>query len=86
MRTTLTLDDDVFYAIKQRARAEHRSAGEVVSDLVRRALTGAPADISQDAPSNADSLLEARGVRLLPHRGGIVTNELVNRLREELGE
>ncbi|HET9901279.1 MAG TPA: ribbon-helix-helix protein, CopG family, partial [Actinomycetes bacterium] len=40
MRTTLNVDDDVLLAVQERARREKRSAGEVLSDLVRQALTG----------------------------------------------
>src|ERR1700749_2327549 len=39
MRTTLSLDDDVLLAVKERARRENRTAGEVLSDLARQALT-----------------------------------------------
>ncbi len=40
MRTTISIDDDVLLAIKERARREKRTAGEVLSDLARQALTG----------------------------------------------
>lgn len=39
MRTTLSIDDDVLRAVKERARRESRTAGEVISDLAREALT-----------------------------------------------
>ena len=39
MRTTLRLDDDVLLAVKERARRERRTAGEVLSELARQALT-----------------------------------------------
>jgi hypothetical protein len=38
MRTTLAIDDDVLIAAKATARQQHRSIGEVVSDLARGAL------------------------------------------------
>jgi hypothetical protein len=38
MRTTVTLDDDVFQAAQALARASGKRLGEVLSDLVRRAL------------------------------------------------
>ena len=38
MRTTITLDDDVFQAVQGLARASGKRLGEVLSDLVRRAL------------------------------------------------
>jgi hypothetical protein len=73
VRTTIDLDDDVLLAVKQRARAEHRSAGAVLSELAREALTAA-------GPEPTDSFL---GFRPLPKRGGVVTNELIDQLREE---
>jgi len=39
MRTTLDLDDDVLLAAKELAVARRTTAGKVVSDLVRQALT-----------------------------------------------
>jgi len=38
MRTTITLDDDVFQAVQGLARASGKRLGQVLSDLVRRAL------------------------------------------------
>lgn len=38
MRTTLNLDDDVMAAARMLAESEHRSLGQVVSDLARRGL------------------------------------------------
>ena len=35
MRTTLTLDDDLFMALDERARATGRSFKEVVNEVVR---------------------------------------------------
>jgi hypothetical protein len=40
--------DDVLLAVKERARRENRTAGAVLSDLARQALTG------QYAPAEAD--------------------------------
>ena len=38
MRTTVTLDDDVFQAAQSLARASGKRLGQVLSELVRRAL------------------------------------------------
>ncbi|MGH9269913.1 MAG: CopG family transcriptional regulator [Ilumatobacteraceae bacterium] len=73
MRTTLSIDDDVLVAARERARRERRSIGEVVSDLARQALT------ATEAPPST----EFYGFRPLPARGGPVTNTLVDQLREE---
>jgi hypothetical protein len=42
MRTTLTLDDDVFEAAQALARSSGRRLGLVVSDLLRRSLHARP--------------------------------------------
>lgn len=73
MRTTLSLDDDVLLAVKERARREKRSAGEVLSDLARQALTG----------QLPDSPREQHGFAPLPPRGAAVSNALIDRLRED---
>lgn len=77
MRTTLDLDDDVLLAVKERARREHRSAGKVLSDLARKALTG------QDREDSAGEPESFHGFRPFPRRGPVVTNALINQLREE---
>jgi hypothetical protein len=75
MRTTLDIADDILLAVKDRARRERRSAGELLSELAREALTRR---ISR--PSEPESFL---GFQPVPSRGGVVTNELINRLRDE---
>ena len=74
MRTTLTIDDDVLTAAKAIARQQHRSVGEVVSDLARRTLRRPAAPAIRN------------GIPLLPQRDdqAIVTLETVNTLRDEL--
>ena len=39
MRTTLDIDDDVLASAKEIARREKKTAGQVLSELARRALT-----------------------------------------------
>lgn len=77
MRTTLDIEQDVLYAVKDLARREKKTAGQVISTLVRRALTQDPA-----APGMAEPKAFF-GFRPIPSRGGVVSNELVNRLRED---
>ncbi len=73
MRTTLDIDDAVLLAVKHRARVEHRTAGQVLSDLARTAMTA-------DAPSSKESFY---GFTPVPRRGGIATNDLVEDIRED---
>lgn len=79
MRTTLDIEDEVLAAAKELARHQHKTAGQVISELVRRALTD---------PPQADQVKEPEafyGFRPFPERGGIVTDEQVEELRDEHG-
>lgn len=77
MRTTLDIEEDVLLAVKELARHENTTAGKVVSRLVRKGLTG---DVQKSRK------IEYRnGIPLLPRRGVIVTNELIDKIREEEG-
>ena len=75
MRTTLDIDDDILAAAKQLAKKRNSTAGEVISDLARQALTG-PAT-SEDKPRYQN------GFRLLPRTGQIITSAMVRRWLEE---
>ena len=77
MRTTLDIDNDVLQAAKERARREKKTAGEVISELARRALTALP-----ETP-NAREPRARYGFRPFPRRGVVVTNELIDKLRED---
>ena len=77
MRTTLTIDDDVLLAAKELARRQRRSAGSIISELARRALT-MPVE---NHPSDTAFL----GFEPLPRGCGVVTNESVDQIREEEG-
>ena len=76
MRTTLDIANDVLQAAKERARREKKTTGEVISELVRRELTAPPEMPVARAPK------AIYGLRPFPRRGGIVTNELIDKLRE----
>lgn len=77
MRTTISLDDDVLFAVQERARREKRTAGAVLSDLARQALTG------QHRQPVDDGATEQHGFRPLPRRGAAISNALIDRLRED---
>jgi len=77
MRTTLDIEDDVLNAAKDRARREKKTVGLVISELARQALTEIPAGEVLQAPK------AIYGMRPFEKRGGLVTNELVDRLRDE---
>ena len=75
MRTTLDIDEDVLRAAKELARREKKSAGAVISELTRRALTA--------SPKTAREPTARHGFRPFPRRGSIVTNEQIDKLRDE---
>lgn len=77
MRTTVNLDDDVFFAVHERARREKRTAGRVLSDLARQALTGHNRLLEKGAGASH------HGFAPLPHRGPAISNALIDRLRED---
>jgi hypothetical protein len=77
MRTTLDIADDVLQAAKERAKRERKTVGEMISELARRSLT---------TPQMTQSVKEPKavyGLKPFPRRGGIVTNELIDKLRDE---
>ena len=74
MRTTLDLDEDVLQAAKELADMYRVTAGKMLSNLARKALT----------PSGPVPKVR-NGVPLLPRRPGgrIMTMKLVNELRDD---
>jgi hypothetical protein len=77
MRTTLDIADDVLLAVKDRARRQKRSAGDVISELAREALMGRHRVSEVAEPQSFD------GFEPLPASGEAVSNELIDRLRDE---
>ena len=84
MRTTLDIADDVLQAAKERARREKKTAGQVISDLARRALTAPHGAASAEAVSVREPKA-IYGLKPFARRGGVVTNELIDNLRDEDG-
>lgn len=80
MRTTLDIDTDVLEAAKALARRQRRTAGAVLSDLARQALTSPPLTARTSAGRSARAAVG--GFRPFASRGGVVTNEQIDRLRE----
>jgi hypothetical protein len=85
MRTTLDIDDDVLIAAKELARKDKVSAGRALSQLARAALGQAAAGAARSTPSGRGAVRSALGIEVLPRRDEIITNEHIDRLRDELG-
>jgi hypothetical protein len=77
MRTTLDIDDDLLAVTKEISRRQGISAGQVVSRLLRDALTG-----NRSAPEPASSV---GGFKPFPARGTLISNELIDKLRDTEG-
>lgn len=73
MRTTLDIDDDVLQAAKELAAARKKTAGQVLSELARKALE----------PKATYKM--RNGVPVIPHRHGapLMTLADVKRLQED---
>ena len=78
MRTTLDIHTDVLEAAKERARRERKTAGQVVSELLRAALTApaTPRGVVREAPA-------VHGFRPFAPGEVVVTNAQVDALREQ---
>jgi predicted mannosyl-3-phosphoglycerate phosphatase (HAD superfamily) len=87
MRTTINLDDDIYYTTKHIASHENKTAGEVLSQLARLGLQiQATSSSAINETTKFDRELADLG--LIPYaaqNGKIVTNQLVNDMRDEEG-
>ena len=81
MRAKLDIDDDVLLAAAAIALRRGLSVGGVISELARRSLPSARTARNSSAGTPRHSGLARLGIRPLPKRGGVVTNEAINRLR-----
>lgn len=81
MRTTIDIDDEVLLAAKELARRQNRTAGQVISQLLRQAMTQ-PAAAGGTQAREADAFY---GFRPFSSRGGLVSDETVERLRDQEG-
>lgn len=77
MRTTLDIDDDVLAATRELATREGKSMGALLSELARRALTAPVPQFGVEEPTGP------YGLRSFASRAAIVTNEMIDKIREE---
>lgn len=91
MRTTLDIAEDVLFAAKELAQRDKKSLGTVISELARQAFAhgaSTPAVSAMAAGATtyrAAEPLAAYGIEPLPARGGVISNELIDRLRDAEG-
>lgn len=88
MRTTIDIGDDILFVAREMAQREKKSLGQVITELARRAFVNPgnayPAGAEMAAPQASERLANF-GIHPLPKRGGIVSNELIDRLRDAEG-
>ena len=80
MRTTLNIDDNLLIAMNEVVKRESRSAGASASELPRQSFAHTVPDGTRGPEEDP---VEEFGFRPFPKRGGVVTNVLIDRLREE---
>lgn len=90
MRTTLDIAEDVLFAAKEIARREKTSVGRIISDLARQSFARVSGNESspgsgRKAVPHMSERLAAYGINPLPRRGTVVSNELIDRLRDQEG-
>ncbi|MEO7850756.1 MAG: hypothetical protein ABIR94_00695 [Rubrivivax sp.] len=78
MRTTLTLDDDIFAYARAHAQRERISIGEAVSRLARQGI------VAQGGPRTARAQPKSK-YALLPARSEVITSEHVRSLMDQEG-
>ena len=78
MRTTLDIDEDVLAAAKEISRQQGVSQGVVISRLLRLALRG-------NGETAVPSRSNAGGFKPFPARGSVISNELIDKLRDNEG-
>ena len=78
MRTTVTLDDDVFEIVQTLAKSSGRRLGAVLSELVRRGLARSEPRKTRstrfptfDVPADAPAIPAGRIQKLLDEEGAI---------------
>ena len=76
MRTTLDIEEDVLFAAKALARREKKTAGQVISELARKGLAGSTGHAAKEPKA-------IYGFKPFPKEGRIVSNELIDKLRED---
>ena len=76
MRTTLDIENDILFAAKDLARREKKTIGQMISDLARRGLTSEPEPGTREPKA-------VYGFRPFPKEGRVVSNQLINKLRED---
>jgi len=79
MRTTLNIEDDILTTVKELAKKEHVSTGKILSRLAREALT------SKNFRQDGEPRKSVAGFRPFPPRGEVISNDRIDKIRDEEG-
>jgi len=74
MRTSVTLDEDVYQLASLYAKGRGLTLGRAISELVRRGETACPSSEIEIAPN---------GMPVFKSRGRLITSEMVKKYQEE---
>jgi hypothetical protein len=78
MRTTISIDDDIFNIARQKAQKERVSIGHVISDLARQGIRSA-------LESKGDRPIPKSKYAVLGKRDEIITSEHIYKLMDQEG-
>jgi hypothetical protein len=87
MRTTVNIQDDVLIIAKNMARQEGKSVGDMLSELVRRAIQATVKSAKSD-PSLKQIEIDLKKLGVTPYyapNGKTYTDDLVDEMRREQG-
>lgn len=79
MRTTLNIDDDILITVKGLAQKEQISTGRLLSRLAREGLTTGHFQRKNETSE------KVAGFHPFPPRNNVISNDQVNRIRDEEG-
>ena len=85
MRTTLDIDEPVLQALKELARRQGRTAGAVASELIHRALSQPVGQVAGVPAAGRHGFRPFAGDGEAGSLAPRITNEQVDRLRDETG-
>lgn len=81
MRITIDIEDDILIIVKKLAQKKRVAQGKIISDLARETIIRRR--LLEDKKESRN--VGVGGFRPFPSRGVIITNEQVNRLRDQEG-
>ena len=85
MRTTIDIEDDIYLYARQIASAERVAIGKIVSRMMRDSLRPAIALGVREQAQDQYGYVYKNGIPVIPADGRVITQELIDRIREDEG-